>query len=73
MRRERAQVKIVGAEVELGPPGGAAHLGCLELWLDDSGDARGHFVLKVENVPQRTLEAVSPEMRPSKDLVSRCG
>src|SRR5215813_1787064 len=35
----------------------------LQGWLDDSSDAGGHLVLKLENVLQRAVETVGPEMR----------
>ena len=64
--RKRAQVEIVGAEVGRRPRGGAAYLGRLQCRLDDSGDPERHLVLKLENVLQRAVEAVGPQMRTAK-------
>ena len=38
-------------------------LGGLQCRLDDPGDADGHLVLKLEDVFQRAVETVGPEMR----------
>ena len=61
--RKRAQVEIVGGEVGRRPRGGAAHLGGLQCRLDDAGDADRDLVLKLEDVFERAVEAVGPEMR----------
>ena len=61
--RKRAQVEIVGGEVGRRPRGGAAHLGRLQCRLDDAGDADRDLVLKLEDVFERAVEAVGPEMR----------
>src|SRR6516164_3530327 len=66
--RKRAQVEIVGAEVSRWPRGGSAHLGGLQSWLDDPGDADRYLVLKLEDVLQRAVEAVGPEMRSTKGV-----
>jgi len=65
----RRQVHWIGAQVEVvgGQVGGRAAnrtggLGGLQRWLDHAGDAGGHLVLQVENIFQRAIEAVGPQM-----------
>jgi hypothetical protein len=60
--RKRAQIEVVGAEVGGRPRGGSAHLGGLQCWLDDAGDADRDLVLKVEDIFERAVEAVGPQM-----------
>jgi hypothetical protein len=38
----------------------------LQCRFDDSGDADGDFVLKLEHVFQGAVEAVGPEVRPAE-------
>ena len=68
--RKRAQVEIVGAEVGRRPRGGAAHLRRLQCRLDHPGDADRDLVLKFEDIFQRAVEAVSPEMRAGRASIS---
>src|SRR6476469_5775685 len=66
--RKRTKVKIVGGEIVGRPSGRATHLGGLQGRLDDPGDASRHLVLQVENVSERTVEAVGPQMRARKRI-----
>src|SRR5262252_8566079 len=61
--RKRAQIEIIGAEFGRLARGGSAHLGGLQSRLDDPGDAQCHTVLKVEDIFERAIETVGPEMR----------
>ena len=57
------QIKVVGTEVARGPVGRSARLGGLQCRLDHAGHATRHFVLKIEDIFERAVEAVGPEMR----------
>src|SRR5215472_18316298 len=61
--RKRAQIEIIGAEFGRRARGGSAHLGSLQRRLNDPGDAQCHPVLKVEDIFERAIEPVCPEMR----------
>jgi hypothetical protein len=60
--RVDAQIEVVGGKVARGTAGRTRGLGGLQGRLDDAGDAHRHFVLKFENVFERAVEAVGPEM-----------
>src|SRR5208282_4394438 len=60
---ERSQIKIVSVEIVNSAFGRTTNLGGLERRLNDPGDTRRHLVLKLENLFERTVEAVGPEMR----------
>jgi len=62
------QARSVGGEVGLLPRGGAAHLGSLQCWLDDSGDTERDFFLKLEYVFQQPIKTVGPKMRASESI-----
>src|SRR6516162_10208309 len=66
--RKRAQVEIVGAEIGRRPRGGAAYFSCLQCRLDNTGSAESDFVLKLENIFQRAVETVGPQMRPAEGI-----
>src|SRR5207248_10073379 len=71
--RERAQVEIVRGEVGRRPRGGSAHLGGLQCRFDDSGNADGDFVLKLEHDFDRAVEAVGPEMSAGRHVDQLAG
>src|SRR6516165_349011 len=58
-----AQVEVVGSKVVRRAAGRAGGLGGLQCRLDHAGDARRHLVLQLEDVFQRAVEAVGPQMR----------
>ena len=60
--RERAQIEIVGGEVVGRPRGRTADFGGVQGRLDNAGDTDRHFVLELEHICQRTVEAIRPEM-----------
>ena len=66
--RERAQVEVVGSEVIRWPRGGSAHLGRLQCRLNHAGDADRDPVLELEDVLQRAVEAVGPQMRAGQGI-----
>src|SRR6266481_1925351 len=57
------QVEIVGGQIASRPLGRTADFGRLQCWLDDAGNARRHLVLKLEDVFERAVEPIGPEMR----------
>ena len=66
--RERSQIKIVSGEIVISALGRTTNLGGLQRRLDDTGDTRRHLVLKLENLFQRALVAVGPQMRAGADI-----
>src|SRR5215813_8933688 len=62
------QVEIVCGQIERWPLCRAADFGRLQRRLDDTGNARSHLVLEVEDVFERAIEAVGPEMRVSESI-----
>ena len=66
--RKRAQVEVVGGEVGGWARGGATHLGDLQCRLDDAGDADRDPVLQLEDIFERAIEAVGPEMRTGQGI-----
>ena len=62
--RQSAQIEVVGVEVfgTLSP--GAFDLRLPQARLDDADHFFGDLILQVENVLQRAVESVGPEMRP---------
>ena len=62
--RVGAQLEVVGSEVGGRTAGRTGGFGGLQRRLDDACNARGDFVLKVEDVFERAVEAVRPQMRP---------
>ena len=58
-----AQIEIIGIEAVRPFAPRAFDLGLAERRLDDTGDANRDLVLKLEDVFERTVEAVGPEMR----------
>jgi len=61
-RREGAQIQIVGTQILGGLAGGALHFRQQQLWLDGPGNATRYLVLKFENVIERAVEAVRPDV-----------
>jgi hypothetical protein len=57
-----AQVQVVGGKIVGRAVSRMSALGGLQCRLDDAGDARCHLVLKVEDIFERAVEAVGPEM-----------
>src|SRR6266849_3114034 len=53
----------MGGEVVRWAVGRTEGFGGLQCRLDDAGDARRHLVLEVEDIFERAVEAVGPEMR----------
>src|SRR5215813_9260447 len=62
------QVEIVCGQIERRPLCRAADFGRLQCRLDDAGDGRRHLVLKLEDVFERAIEAIGPEMRVSESI-----
>jgi len=66
------EVQVVGGEVIRRAVGGARGLGGLQGRLDDAGDAGRDLVLKLENILERAVEPVGPEMRASGCVDQLC-
>src|SRR5215831_21344370 len=62
-QRQRAQVKIVNTEVLRRLAAGPLDLGEAQPRFDRANDIRRHLVLQIENVVDRTVETVGPDMR----------
>src|SRR6516164_3645613 len=62
----RPQVRIIGAEIGGRAVGRAGGFGGLQRRLDDAGDAGRDLVLQLEDIFERTVEAVGPQMRPGQ-------
>src|SRR5262249_51121168 len=60
--RQRAQVKVVGLEALGRLPAGAVYFGEAQPRFDRTDDARRHPVLQIEDVVERAVEAVGPDM-----------
>ena len=58
-----AQVEVIGGKIVGWAVGRAGGFGGLQRRFDDPGAGRGHLVLKVENVGERAVKPVGPEMR----------
>src|SRR6516164_4926991 len=58
------QVEIVGSEVGRRATARPRGFGRLQRRLDDAGDARSDLVLKLEDIFQRAVEMIRPQMRP---------
>src|SRR6516162_10120736 len=65
---QSAQKELIGSEVGRSTVGRTCDFGRLHRGLDDAGDARRHFVLKVEDIFKRAVEAVRPEMRAGRRI-----
>jgi len=63
--RVDGQIEIVGSKVVGRAARQAGGLGGLQRRLDNAGDARRHLVLKLEDIFERTVETVCPQMRAS--------
>src|SRR6516162_11767045 len=61
--RARLQIKIVSGQIVCWPFGQVTDLRGLQGGLDNAGDAERHLILKIEDVLERTVEAVGPKMR----------
>ncbi len=66
--RQRAQIEVIGVEIVGMLSPGAFDLRALQAGLDDADDLVGDLVLQVENVFQRAVVAVGPQMRPGRGL-----
>jgi hypothetical protein len=66
--RKCTQVEVVSAKVGSRPRGGTAHLCGLQRRLNDSGNAESNFVLKLEDIFQRAVEAIGPKVRASEGI-----
>ena len=61
--RQLAQIEVIGLETARPLSTGAFDLGQLNLRGDDSHDSFGDLVLEVEDVGQRAVEVLRPEVR----------
>src|SRR5215471_7549906 len=59
-----AEVVIIGVEALCGLTLSTLDLRLLQLGPDRTYDARSHLVLQIEDILQRAIETVGPEMRP---------
>jgi len=59
-----AQIEVVSGQIGGRPAGRTGGLGGLQRRLDDPGDAGSHLVLKLEDIFERAVEPVGPQMRP---------
>src|SRR5260370_842049 len=66
--RHSAQIVVIGVEALSRFALGALDLGLLQLRRDSTHDARGHLILQLEDVVERPVEAVRPEMRPGSGI-----
>jgi hypothetical protein len=62
VHRKGAQIEVVGAEIACPATSRAGGLGRLQCRLDDPRDARRHLILQIENIFERAVKAVGPEM-----------
>ena len=58
-----AQVEVVRGEIVCGSAHRSRGFDSLQRRFDGARDARGHLVLKFENIFERAVEAVGPNMR----------
>ncbi len=61
--RGGAQIEVVGGQIVGRSGGRTGGLGGLQCRLDHAGDARGHLVLKLEDIFERAVEPIGPQMR----------
>src|SRR5215472_7467733 len=61
---EGTQIKIIGGELARGPLSGPPNFGSQQRRLYDASNAEHHLVLKLEDVIEGAIKAISPEMRP---------
>src|ERR1051325_7020298 len=59
---QRSQIQIVCSQIRRRPPHRTNDLGSLQCGLDDPRDRSRNLVLQVEDVFERAVEAVRPEM-----------
>src|SRR5438477_8951945 len=71
--REGTQIEIVGGEIIGRAFRRPADLGGLHCRFDNTGYADGDFVLKIEHVFERAIEAVRPEMCARLGIDQLCG
>src|SRR5215472_4922990 len=62
INRQRTQIQIVGSNVARRTSGRAVDFSSLQCGLDDPGDADRHLVLKFENIFQRAVKTIGPQM-----------
>jgi hypothetical protein len=62
---ESTQVEIVGVQALGGFSPGALDLRLAQLRFDRADNTRRHLILQFEDVVERTVEAVRPDMRAS--------
>src|SRR6516162_11375603 len=63
-----AQIEVVGGQIVCRATGRTRGLGCLQCRLDDAGDADRYLVLKLEDIFERAVETVGPEVRPAESV-----
>ena len=61
--RQCAQIEVVRGEVRGRLTAGALDLGLAQLWFDRASDAGRDLILQFENVVERAVEAVGPDVR----------
>src|SRR5262249_15039376 len=57
-----AQIEVVSGEVRGRLAAGALDLGLTQLWFDRAGDAGRDLILQLEDVVERAVEAVGPDV-----------
>src|SRR5215469_8900072 len=67
------QIQVIGSHIAGRPVCGEAGLGRLQCRLDNADDAQRNIVLQIEYVFGRTVEVVSPKMRPANRVDQLCG
>ena len=63
-----AQIEVVGGQIVSRSGGRTGGLGGLQRGFDDPGNARRHFVLKLEDIVERAVEPVGPQMRTGRGI-----
>ena len=63
-----AQIEVVGGQIGGRSSGRTGALGGLQRGFDDPGNARRHFVLKLEDIVERAVEPVGPQMRTGRGI-----
>src|SRR5262249_28301439 len=60
--RQGAQMEVVRGEVRGRLAAGALDLGLTQFWFDRAGDIGGDPILQIENVVERTVKAIGPDV-----------
>ncbi len=63
MHRGGAKIEVVGRQIGGGALGRTRGFGSLQGGFDDARDARRDPVLQIENIVERTLETIGPQLR----------